>query len=222
MTDSMIPYSFIPGTKAKANEVNANFLSLANCLTQTQNELNTAVSDISDLFNNGISAEQNIEEENTDLNDYVKKGTYFFSADYTPNNIPKSTSGTLITQGNETSGLQQIWICGDTNPEIFVRKYSSSGWSAWESILGQNSLASKTGYLKMPNGILIQWGSLVGSLITYPIAYTTHVAAVVTKQGLIPQSSYSDEGFVYQTLTGCQYQSTSVPNTEFNWIAIGF
>ena len=36
MTNSMIPYSFVPGTKAKASEVNANFISLANVITQNQ------------------------------------------------------------------------------------------------------------------------------------------------------------------------------------------
>lgn len=37
MTNSMIPYSFVPGTKAKADEVNANFISLANFIEQNKN-----------------------------------------------------------------------------------------------------------------------------------------------------------------------------------------
>ena len=32
MANSMIPYSFIPGTKAKAGEVNANFVALADTI----------------------------------------------------------------------------------------------------------------------------------------------------------------------------------------------
>ena len=36
MTNSMIPYSFIPGTKAKAGEVNANFIALANVIEQNK------------------------------------------------------------------------------------------------------------------------------------------------------------------------------------------
>ena len=48
MTDSMIPYSFVPGTKAKANEVNANFISLANFIEQNKN---SATSDIETVNN---------------------------------------------------------------------------------------------------------------------------------------------------------------------------
>ncbi len=36
MTNSIIPYSFIPGTKAKAQEVNANFIALANQITENK------------------------------------------------------------------------------------------------------------------------------------------------------------------------------------------
>lgn len=36
MTDSMIPYSFVPGTKAKADEVNANLFHLQILLKRTK------------------------------------------------------------------------------------------------------------------------------------------------------------------------------------------
>lgn len=53
MTNSLIPYSFIPGTKAKASEVNANFLSLAEAIeTNHTNALN----EIADL-NTQIAAD---------------------------------------------------------------------------------------------------------------------------------------------------------------------
>lgn len=50
-----IPYTFIPGTKAKANEVNSNFTSVADFLTEvntnlitTTNDLNTTKTNLSD------------------------------------------------------------------------------------------------------------------------------------------------------------------------------
>ena len=47
MTDSMIPYSFVPGTKAKADEVNANFISLANFIEKNKA---SAASDVERLI----------------------------------------------------------------------------------------------------------------------------------------------------------------------------
>ena len=38
MTNSMIPYSFIPGTKAKAGEVNANFVAFAEAYFGTEGD----------------------------------------------------------------------------------------------------------------------------------------------------------------------------------------
>ena len=46
MADSMIPYSFIPGTKAKAGEVNANFIALADAI---ENNRQAATGDIEEL-----------------------------------------------------------------------------------------------------------------------------------------------------------------------------
>ncbi len=43
MINSMIPYTFVPGTKAKASEVNANFISLANFIDENKN---SAASDV--------------------------------------------------------------------------------------------------------------------------------------------------------------------------------
>ena len=41
MTNSLIPYSFTPGTKAKAQEVNANFIALADEITENSKRIET-------------------------------------------------------------------------------------------------------------------------------------------------------------------------------------
>lgn len=50
MSNSLIPYSFIPGTKAKAQEVNANFIALADQIAENKNytdiKINETVSSI--------------------------------------------------------------------------------------------------------------------------------------------------------------------------------
>lgn len=61
MTENIIPYSFVPGTKAKAQEVNANFIALAeNMTTISANKLNKDLSNITeagvDVIKNSVSS----------------------------------------------------------------------------------------------------------------------------------------------------------------------
>ena len=85
MTNSMVPYSFIPGTKAKAGEVNANFIALADVIEKNRltsagdtdkiNEVLETKADKTELIN-----EHTVTKSGTDLNDYKTKGTYIFAA----------------------------------------------------------------------------------------------------------------------------------------------
>lgn len=45
MSNSLIPYSFIPGTKAKAQEVNANFIALADQIAENKNYTDMKISE---------------------------------------------------------------------------------------------------------------------------------------------------------------------------------
>ena len=82
MTDAMIPYSFIPGTKAKAAEVNANFEALIDAVKNTTEVFNEEIENIKDTKadNSALSSEldslsevkADLDLENTDENiDYV-------------------------------------------------------------------------------------------------------------------------------------------------------
>ena len=129
MTNSMIPYSFIPGTKAKAAEVNANFIALADIIEQNKT---SAAGDINEIYEEletkadktELINEFTVSEAETDLNDYKTKGTYIFTDLYTPTNVPKGTAGTLVVTGVEDSLIKQIWFCNGDNPEIFTRNYT--------------------------------------------------------------------------------------------------
>ena len=73
MTDSMIPYSFVPGTKAKANEVNANFISLANFIEQNKNSATSDIETVNNILKDKADKielinEHTVTESNTDLN----------------------------------------------------------------------------------------------------------------------------------------------------------
>lgn len=54
MTNPLIPYSFIPGTKAKANEVNANFISIADAIDNTKQYTVDEIASLDTKFQNKI------------------------------------------------------------------------------------------------------------------------------------------------------------------------
>ena len=228
MTNSMIPYSFIPGTKAKASEVNANFIALAELINANQDatgidfekvyENLTLKADKTELIN-----EFAVTEIETDLNDYKTKGTYLFTSLYTPLNIPKSETGTLIVAGNENTAIKQIWFCDGDNPEVFTRDFKDSTWSTWSSSNGSlTEIDQETGvgYLKLQNGLILQWGYSSEKTVAFPIAFSTWVVPVVAKTGYGGNYERSDSGISETTLTGLTF-STAGKFTGLYWIAIG-
>lgn len=229
MTDSMIPYSFVPGMKAKAGEVNANFIALAEVISQNKNSsddkfagINDVLGDITDnILPDEHFERQNITEANTNLDSYLQKGVYFFSSNYIPTNAPKSVAGTLIVLGDENAGIKQLWLCDDGIFNIYSRNYSNSTWTNWNNSLKTSSVSS-SGYMRLPNNALIQWGVFKQQTVTYPIAFAAHPTVVVSKQGYSTGNVASDEGFTNQSSTGFAYKSISMPSSLINWIAIGF
>ena len=225
MADSMIPYSFIPGTKAKAGEVNANFIALADAIEANRlttagdiEELNETLetkADKTELVNS-----HTVTSSGTDLNNYTTNGTYIFPATVTPYNIPKGNSGTLIVTGDSASMIKQIWHCTEDNPEIFTRNYSNSAWSAWRSVTGI-IVALNSGYVRFPNGLIIQWGWQVGANVVYPIAFPIVGSVVTCKNGWDAKYERSDTGIAYQSQTGFGLCSGGVL-WSVNWVAVGY
>ena len=164
--------------------------------------------------------EHTVTEDGTDLDDYTTKGTYIFSTVYTPENIPKGTSGTLIVTGDEDSVIKQIWFCDGENPEIFTRNLSSETWSDWYSHCG---IVNKdtSGYLKLTNGMVVQWGYSTASRVTFPIAFSTFVCPVFTKKGYGANYTRSDTGFMSYSLTNFEVGSSGL-FYDMTWMAIGY
>lgn len=225
MTNSMIPYSFIPGTKAKAGEVNANFIALADVIDANKASASSDIEDIKEILNTKADKtelinEHTVTESDTDLNDYKTKGTYIFSATYKPKNIPKGEAGMLLVTGDEESTIKQIWFCEEENSEIFNRNFSDNTWSDWLSNCGIIK-KENLGYLKLSNGLIIQWGGATSSSVTYPIAYETFVCPIFSKTGYNPTAERSDTGFTRYSLTGLEVGSSGLFQS-MNWIVIGY
>lgn len=224
MTNSMIPYSFSPGTKARADEVNANFIALADKIDENKSAQANDVKEINSILakkadKTELINEHKVTESNTDLNDYKTKGVYVFSSMVTPANIPDGTAGMLIVTGEEQSVIKQIWFYEGYNCSIYTRNFTDT-WSKWCSLLGECSYANP-GYLALPNGLKIQWGCLTGSSITYPIAFTTVAAPVFAKQGWSTSTTRSDTGITSQSLAGFVIGSMGAFG-GMNWLAIGY
>ncbi len=228
MTDSMIPYSFVPGMKAKAGEVNANFIALAETITQNKisadydiETINNILDEINNTLDDELFIQKNIVESSTDLDDYKRKGIYFFSSSYEPLNAPISGAGTLVVLGDETSGFKQLWFYDESILRIYTRNYTNSSWTEWNNSFKDVTLGNP-GYFKFPNGIIMQWGVYKSPNVTYPVAFATSPAVVVSKQGYSTSSSRSDEGFTNQSGTGFKYYASSnTTDLLINWIAIG-
>ena len=229
MTSSMIPYSFVPGAKAKADEVNANFVALANAITGNLASANEAFSTINSTLTTinqtlGGKADKSdftVTEADTDLDDYKTKGTFIFSSSYIPDNAPVNSAGTLVVAGLEASVIIQIWMGYDYNCEIYIRNYTGSAWSNWVPVTGSVSLG-KSGYYKFPSGLLIQWGGQANvANVTYPIAYNAQCCVLTQKHGSVPSDTTTDTGFTHQTLTGFTF-TTYGDCSSYNWLALGY
>ncbi len=225
MTDSMIPYSFIPGTKAKANEVNANFIALADIIEA--NRLNAAgdIEDVNEILKTKADKTELVNEyiitqTGKNLNDYKTKGTYVFSSIYKPTNVPKGNEGVLIVTGKNPDFVKQIWMCTEMNPEIFTRNFTNSSWSEWRSVCGMFYKANP-GYLRFPDGVIIQWGDQTGPYVTYPIAFSEVACPACHKKGFDPSYERSDSGIYSQSLTGFNYASGGV-FLGLSWVAVGY
>lgn len=232
MTNSMIPYSFVPGTKAKAGEVNANFASLASVITQNQtttaNNIQTIQGQISTISGTlALKADKtelqttfSVEENNADLDTYLTPNTYVFDSSHQPSNPPVGTTGMLVVTGSSDTFIKQTWYADTENTSPRTRTYRNSTWSSWISDSGIFSLANP-GYLRMPNGIIIQWGNGTSSSYTYPLAFQNLACLVVTKNGAAGDYERSDSGITSQSLTGFTFTSFGVCHSV-NWIAIGY
>ena len=226
MADSMIPYSFTPGTKAKAGEVNANFAALATIIGKLKNDTTTNLSDLNELINTKPDTEDlvtnhTITKTGEDLNNYKTPGTYVFKSGFTPTNIPSGSYGLLIVKGDKNSIIKQIWLRADSTNQIFTRNFSNNKWSAWTSIYCALKL-SNPGYIKFDNGLLVQWGHCIqNKQVTYPIAYTTIACPIYMKHGYGTSTERSDTGFVDQTHTGFLAGTNGV-YYHLNWISIGW
>lgn len=122
--------------------------------------------------------------------------------------VPDSPNGTMrLARGNVGAALSDIFTVNAAGEVDFPQMIRSIG---------------ATGYIKLPGGLIVQWGtgsfSTAGSAISFPISFPTACRAVLLGQG------GNGGGFIYSltpTQTGFTgYTSAGTTGNHF-WLAIG-
>ena len=85
---------------------------------------------------------------------------------------------------------------------------------------------SSDGYVILPGGIIIQWGSAAAAppnSITFPIPFPTAVFQVVACPIATNQSNANEANFaiISQSTTGASFGGDGSNNSGVRWIAIG-
>lgn len=93
---------------------------------------------------------------------------------------------------------------------------------------GFENLSSTTGYTKLPNGLIIQWGNSTSSsaTITFPVSFTESVYSITGAiNGISARTGNdSDSGFMAYSVSLTNFSGRIgrvFQNTPWSWIAIG-
>lgn len=159
----------------------------------------------------GLIDTQIIETTGTNLNDYTNEGIYFFSASYTPLNVPSGVvNGWLRVMKGSSDWVKQIWYrAGTANSNdynIYVRTYTSAGvWSNWKRLVAEDEMYFMSGETLTIDTLYNALGHLTGS--SKDIHFTIPLHKSLTKITSISINSFdltirhADGGYLVQRAT---------------------
>ena len=144
-----------------------------------------------------------------------------------PNMVPQEwTAGNVSsTSGATVSGgvLTAAPLAGSVTQQFSVQNATASGQAV---ALGQfAALLGTTGYQKLPNGLIIQWGSITcpsaqtATTAYFPIAFPTALLIVVA--GSVSLNSYAGYVALFSTTTYASLFSSNAGGAV-SYIAIGY
>lgn len=93
------------------------------------------------IYDNSIRTEtQVVTTANTDLNDYIENGEYYFYIGQAPINRPAGTNGWLkVIKGGDNDTVKQLWFRHGTENindyQSYVRTLTGGTWSSWKRYL---------------------------------------------------------------------------------------
>ena len=135
-----------------------------------------------------------------------------------------------ITEG--ASGAPRIVAAGieggdsSTSGQVYVSDGDGTGtWALAEGIGANKDLVGTDGYVKLPGGVILQWGlaSAVASTtsVTFPIEFT-NACLNVTPSRINPTQTGTANQVILRsyTTTGASFGTNS--SEDFLWTAIGY
>lgn len=113
----------------------------------------------------GLNTVKAVTAAGANLNNYTAAGLYYFSADYTPSNIPVGVNGLLEVKPMKPNIVKQIWYRHGTvnsnDYETYIRSGVEGTWSTWRRyatvndlgmVCYQGTLSSGTVTKSLPSG----------------------------------------------------------------------
>lgn len=79
-----------------------------------------------------------IDTPNTDLNDFVSTGSFWFNNYYLPDNRPENVEGWLQVLRADSTTVKQIWYTfksGNSHYNIWERTKTGRDWNAWKRLM---------------------------------------------------------------------------------------
>jgi len=208
MSNSQIPYTFVPGTKAMASEINANFLALANIVDEGKQFTTDSISEFATTVENRLDeAIGNVLQTNMSnsvnltncLTDVTQKIKYTFA-----NGIftLKAGSKLIVPNGYETDGVTLKFneIILDTDVTLS---------NCWNTTSGQNIFYNSSGTLSSMPASMVFSGSTAPTASQYMIWYDT--SSNLVKQTSDGGSSWVSGGaFILGTCSGTTTKINSI------------
>ena len=202
-----------------------NLLNTQNDITSIQNELAVNVME----KRNDIPGSAN-------LNNYIVTGIYHQNLNaqaQSGTNYPEAQAGMLeVMKLEDGIFIYQRYTTYNTE-NVYERVCYNSSWGSWAKIWSNKNCYMNTGtnygQIKLPNGFLIQWGSLTLSLtanvsnsqiLNLPIAYTVPPGVIASDgSGNLMYLNGS-----YQTLSSIYISGKAGTNCNnvINWVTFGY
>ena len=153
-------------------------------------------------------------------------------------NASTASGGGVITSA-DASGILQLQTGGVTALSISAAQVvtlaatptvnDSTTKVATTAFANPASSLSANGYVKLPSGVIMQWGTSasvavgVNTAVTFPIAFPTAVASVQYMANVSGNASAQQQaGVSSKTTSGFSFWSFNSTTGTYSWFAIGY
>ncbi len=172
---------------------------------------------------------ENLTSFNGDLNAFNKTGMFY---SVSASNTPTGVDGVFISMIYNIHTATQIFHV--YNGDSYYRRRISQVWQPWVKFATENdflNLKDASGYQKLPNGMILQWGrfqstTISDQIVDFPITFPNRVCFIgnggTLNQDLVENpSNWSAKLYTNSQFKANRADSISINHT-YTWFAIGY